>query len=476
MQSSVTERRDISFSAETMQKILLVLLCLMSLQPLVGVFAKLYDANDMWGTLTALQNFYLQKAQYIRIIGYLCLVVGVINIVMNKQNTIAASIRRCFSHKPWNVFFLLLFGWIVVNAFTVAPDLTIALAGDSSRYEGVFSIVAYVGFFAVASQLTNEKYKTIWINFTIGVACVLAVMAIYAFKAENPIVLSYMTHFLDGYGSVTIQATFPHYNHFGYYLCMMIVLTSGMALRANDKIKRVCYLPALALLEYVLATNGTRGAMIGVIFGVGFLSAFCWMRKETSAKMILLIWGVIILASLPATGFLSRFSSIFLSAGGAVGVESFAENVDMGNGRLTLWKDSILLIKQKPITGFGINMSYYYLQLVYDIADMPHNEYLQYAVDLGIPGLLLYIGALVSLFVHSIKKIKQLPVSCILAGCAAIAYGVSAFFGVSLVQVIPFYFILLGFVKWEETGSIPEKITKEDMVDQTIEDEENHET
>lgn len=76
--------------------------------------------------------------------------------------------------------------------------------------------------------------------------------------------------------------------------------------------------------------------------------------------------------------------------------------------------------------------------------DRPQNEYLQHAAFMGIPALLFYLAAMITMFIYRIKNIHNASADVLIAFCAVAAYLISAFFGNTVYYTAPFFFMLLG--------------------------------
>lgn len=79
-------------------------------------------------------------------------------------------------------------------------------------------------------------------------------------------------------------------------------------------------------------------------------------------------------------------------------------------------------------------------------SDRPHNEYLQYAVYFGIPGVLMYLTALVSLFVRCVRDVKRLSSACLVLGCMVFSYCASAFVGNSMYYTTVYFVMILALL------------------------------
>ena len=95
--------------------------------------------------------------------------------------------------------------------------------------------------------------------------------------------------------------------------------------------------------------------------------------------------------------------------------------------------------------------------------EIPHNEYLQIAANLGFPGLALYLSALVSLAIGLIKNLKKLSDCTILAFIALITYCISAFVGISIPVAAFQLFLFLGLLNGWYRSRDDETMNKEAM-------------
>ena len=105
-----------------------------------------------------------------------------------------------------------------------------------------------------------------------------------------------------------------------------------------------------------------------------------------------------------------------------------------------MWLHSFHLILQNPIFGVGLGNF-----TVNGQQDRPHNEYLQYAVNTGIIGGLLYIAFLITLLVRAIKNRKETNNITFITGICIFCYLISAFFGNTMPHVMPTFITMLAF-------------------------------
>lgn len=127
---------------------------------------------------------------------------------------------------------------------------------------------------------------------------------------------------------------------------------------------------------------------------------------------------------------------------------------------MRLWKACLKMIPESPILGYGPEQlnEKYAGELGGVLAggtDRPENEYIQYMVFMGIPGFAMYIGALISMMICQLKKIKKLELITIASAGCALAYAAGACFGNSMYYTTPYFYMFLGMtartIKLENT-------------------------
>jgi len=180
---------------------------------------------------------------------------------------------------------------------------------------------------------------------------------------------------------------------------LLSLLWSGQLLKGseehNSRLLQVCrvwYRPTLALSLLLTASTlvltQSRGSFIGITVGLLVLAA--WRDRRA-------LWAI------PAVA-LAVFA-VFKSGRGWE-LTQFVLRVDAGartvQGRMEIWQRAMYMIQDFPYTGIGIgtfdkvaNVLYPFFLIGPDArVTHVHNELLQVAVDLGIPGLVAYVALL----------------------------------------------------------------------------------
>ncbi|MCX5895805.1 MAG: O-antigen ligase family protein, partial [Proteobacteria bacterium] len=128
-------------------------------------------------------------------------------------------------------------------------------------------------------------------------------------------------------------------------------------------------------------------------------------------------------------------------------------------GRLYLWEKALVVIKERPLTGYGLdtqgiamqpfNLEYARKFKCSGVIDRAHNNYLDIAIAQGTIGLAAYLSIIVTFVVWLIKALRaeERPEQKVLycgIFAAVCGYLVNDIFTFSVVSVSPTFWSLLG--------------------------------
>src|SRR5437867_1454901 len=348
---------------------------------------------------------------------------------------------------------------LLSSVTSVNPRLS--FFGAAGRDEGLFAYCAYIALFLVGvhSFGSHRGFRTL--TQAAGITAVLT-SAYGLLKVFIPPLFAGEAFIRDWYGVLgiaRIPSTLGSPVVFGGYLAFMIplLLAAGVAERGAS---RHCWLAAACLALVALALTLTRAAWLAtfiglVVFGVA-AGPFAWRRR-----VILVAAAVIVVAS---AGFLVRRVGT-----PAVIWSHVIASADIGSGspaqRLYIWSRTLGLIVIRPWLGWGLEtlgtvFPYDRASLVQvfsprpNIIDKAHNDLLQVAVSIGIPGALAYVavwGSVVWSAVRLWRRAADAPRVLAAGWLAAIAaYLVQVQFSFSVVALAPVVWLLAGSAAgWE---------------------------
>lgn len=175
------------------------------------------------------------------------------------------------------------------------------------------------------------------------------------------------------------------------------------------------------MIAFCLVILSTRSSFIGLIFHAVILlvyGVYSILKVNRSKKAIL---GFVLPLLAIGCGFFSgnRFIEYNYEHFAAKNVknnysvdERFKSIAD-GNskGRLLIWKNTVEIIKEKPLSGYGVGNHKLAIMKVecakkhdYIVSDHAHNDFLEMFSELGIFGCLIYILTYVFAAIYSLKQ------------------------------------------------------------------------
>ncbi len=337
----------------------------------------------------------------------------------------------------------------------------LGLVGKYKRYEGLPSLICYalIYFFTVQSIKGEKDLKRMIKIMAVGFALVSFYGLLQLFGLDFPTV----RHF----GS-RIQSSFGNPILFGSYLIIMLPLLFILARHSDQEKWRLFSWSLIALGSINLVYTESRGAWLGLLAVVVAIiiksrkpsivkrkrtknvrskkQALTPKSRFTMVVMVVVMCGVVTgsLFAAPNSHLGERLTSTFAFSEGSAAT------------RLEIWKASLEMVSDRPLFGYGFEQMGYWFPLYKTaqhvklapngIADRTHNDLLQAALDMGLPGLLLYMWifviAVLGLF-RTRNRMRETPYATGLFA-ALVGYFAQAQTGIPAVFISPLVWSMLG--------------------------------
>ena len=344
---------------------------------------------------------HLNNIVYFLVLG--CVIVVSFAVSLETQHPFEAIKVLLFQFFVLLAGFFLIFGAVLTNTFPIRKDpicVLVLLYLGYNTLSFIFSPYADRGyfinlsllvlfFFAVVVSVNSEK-KIIYLVYAIAV--VVGISSIYSFFQFFGLDFS---PFVNPFGvrglGTRVISFFGNPNEFAAVLVISLpLLLSGFFIKkgAPRYLLGICILFAIAGL---LLTN-TRAALLGC--SVSIVLFFVITHGRVDKKKYL--WSLSTVVVLVVTGF-------FYSLG--TGVEG-------SELRYSWWQNTFKIVQDHPLFGTGVgSFNVYYPAYREESTDFAfkihgnddrlehvHNEFLEVLSDLGILGLLLFLGILFAFF------------------------------------------------------------------------------
>ena len=340
---------------------------------------------------------------------------------------------------------------IISTIFAINPR--IAVFGSILRYEGLISIMYYFSLMFIASFL-GEKYKKIILLFillTSSLECVYAILQIYSVPNiyTNYDVFGYTVDNISGNFNWNYEVWATGFscnpNYFGTHMLLAISIAIGFALEGKKIKNYYIYYFLIALFLYGILISNTTSCAVGFCFVFFLTILYCIKNKKIKRLLVLML----ICTSIILFAFFTNKTKLIkdLRKTGIQTIEIAKGNCEdsYGTNRIYIWKNGIKLIPNNLITGIGIDN----FLVAFDgkalmspsgkvAYDKLHNEYLQVLVTEGILCLIFYLIMYGLIIKNNLKNSKMYLILPMLG------YMVQAFFNVSVIEIAPLFFVMLG--------------------------------
>jgi len=369
-------------------------------------------------------------------------------------------------------------GYLICITFTLpfSANLYQSIQGGDFRAEGYLALVMYVLLMCLAAFFYCFKPWHLW---ALGIGTIsVAGVGIMQYFGINLVPLNGLIAKNQGLGYSTIGNP----NFLGTYLTLMLPIF----IFTFVKTKKWPSLIPCSVIYFCLLSSNTRGAWIGSAIAFGLLSFFIVKEKIHPKRLIIVVVtfvGLTIFFSMVNPNFTGRFSSVFtdfnkLNSGisqkkekaekvGQEQPEMIEQPVDvsgiaqLGSSRIYIWQKTWILIKERPLTGYGIetmgmvmeerfakeNQTYFGSMRV----DKAHNEYLHIAYSSGVIATLSYFLFQASVIVTGLKTIRNAKGTkwyfmSIPLVCSVVGYLFQALTNISTVSVAYIFWIFCGMI------------------------------
>lgn len=178
---------------------------------------------------------------------------------------------------------------------------------------------------------------------------------------------------------------------------------------------------ALALSLVTLALTQSRGGILGT--SAGLIALLLWRRPRIGLGIF-------------AVGILTLVVLIMLGQGGAIA--NFMLKTDSTDGtlasRFEVWQRGWMMVQEFPFTGIGIGTYNVVAHALYpffiaapdEVVPHAHNQFLQVAVDLGIPGFVAYVSMLTAFVMCAVRAYRAALDQSVRTLIAGLGFGMLA--------------------------------------------------
>lgn len=358
---------------------------------------------------------------------------------------------------------LLTFWFIAVLSALLSPYPELILRGGP-RYNGLATLTLMI-FMALALSRWGRWQERLYEAAAIS-ALLMSALCLWQLFGGNPLGLYpqgltyadggrlYQGRFLGTVGNVDMLSA---------YWCLTLPLLLGGVIQLEGRRK---LLPGLALL-----LGGAVEAAAKVDSGLLALGASClimlpWLLPRRMRKWAWLLACVLLLIVL---------ALLFCYDGPEQGTVWELSRVlhgdirdEFGSSRVMLWKEAWSSMEgwRQWLLGSGPGTKSQHFTTVFQrvtesglslrsAVDSSHNEYLDYLLELGLIGLLLYAAALISTAAAACRMVRQGDRPTLILSWSMLCYCIQALFNFGSVVITPLFWAIWGLLLAHLSGARP---------------------
>lgn len=362
-------------------------------------------------------------------IGAAAIVMGLIGLVMQQQRL------RVPAPLLWFAALLLWAGFGYFSA--LQPSITADTLWDYTKIGLIFLLATNVA-------RTKGQYRWMMIAW-------LAIFAVYPVRGT----LSNIAFGITTNGRYAWNYIFSNPNDLTTLSLPVLAMSVAVLQSSKEKWIRICALGGATLIPIIIFATQSRGGILALITFASLV--LLHYRKRLGALLVAaMIIGVVIQMAPPEVW--KRIASLSKVTSKSTIAE--ADQYGSAEQRSDIWGVARAIIADHPVTGVGIG-AYGSVHARYAATGRfkgfvggprdPHSTYLGTAAEVGLLGLALFLGMLVSVFVVGWRGVRQLK--HVDPGAATslrtLLYGLIAFLQACLFATmthLPFLYIYIAII------------------------------
>lgn len=247
----------------------------------------------------------------------------------------------------------------------------------------LYKYIAGLLLFLIARSLNYENKMHI-LNIIILTGFIISLLAIYQYLFGFQHLSSYLaqyrisnTFILESVSQKRVFLPFVTPNILGGYLAMIIPLS------LTQKKRTWFVVPFLSL---ALILTRSIGGLLSFVLG---LAVYFSLRGKIGKRGIILLFGLIVIITLV---LITR----------SINQKPHLQPIFSTIMRLNYWKDTLMIIKARPLTGIGLGN--------FNLAQsrFAHNSYLQIWAEMGILGFISVLWLITAIFKSALINIRKI--------------------------------------------------------------------
>ncbi len=290
---------------------------------------------------------------------------------------------------------------IVMAVWVVVCAVASPYHADAVRQAGCW--LAALAVIAVVSRLSTSGKQQLMAAITLA-GSLVAFMAVREYMGN-----------LRSAPDWRVFGPFQSPNILAAYLCLTLPLTLGWLSQEIKAELRLLLMIGWGIQVSALVLTGSRFGILSAVIGVLIWLVWLTVQRQWDRRRVLSITRALAFGLIIAVLCTAPLKNRMGTAPNA-GTQEHS-----GQFRAMTWKGTVNMVKAHPVTGVGPGcFAYGYARnAITGYTRTAHQSYLQLASELGVPGLLLWLGIGLGSLVVLVRSRQQLIPAPLMAGVAA---------------------------------------------------------
>ncbi len=365
-------------------------------------------------------------------------------------------------------------GLLVVDgliASLVSGDSAIAVTGNSVRRDGYLMLLGNSMLFVLAYSASEDIARGE--GRTVAAALVVAALPVMVYALAQSLGADPFTwEPFRGEGG-RVFSTLGNPIFLGAYSMMATLVALGLWMEQGRR-SRHWWLATAALGVAVTGLTASRAAWLGL--ALGFLALWWPALRAKALGRLILGAAISAVVGVALVGLVAWVGTPVQQTTLAQSVQTLADpQADRNAGRVAIWGIAIAMIRDNPLFGVGPDMMAEHFEEYrtadYDaaegadhVADKPHSVLLEWAVETGLPGAVLFSGLVLGVLYLGAGVVsapfmssgERWPLAGVWA--AAVAYMGQSLITVTAIGVDGVWWVLLGTLAGAVVAVVPKAV------------------
>ena len=298
---------------------------------------------------------------------------------------------------------------VILLATIFAKNPEKSFWSNFERMEGAITYLHLFAYFIVTSTVLSVRgFWKHYLNLHLAAGAIMAIYGVLQWAGDLTIVQ-------DG---MRVNGTLGNAAYLGTYAFLNVFIAAWLLSRESiattaGRVRVAIYSFVIALQAFVLYHTATRGALLGLIVGVGITMLLVALFEKGRKTLRMTAAGIVLATVLLVGGFVAVRNATFVQKSPVLSrFAAISLTEQTTKSRFMVWGMAIQGFKERPVLGWGLEGFNYVFNKYYNPGmynqeqwfDRAHNVFFDWLIAGGLLGLLAYLSLFASALYYIWRK------------------------------------------------------------------------